>query len=244
MKRVILAAAGVAAILASYSASAESPGWRRAKNIADDVIYDGHDRTLYCGCIFTSHEDDNGSGDVSHTDCGYEEPDTHRARADRVEWEHIVPASLMPARQFDCWRMAGRENCERVDPRAQAMIFDLHNLAPSVGQVNALRSNDRYTELAGDTTDFGDCQAQDQSGAFEPPDCLKGDVARVWLYMSFRHGVEISDPERDMFERWSEDDPVSEWERDREQRIFDRTFVSNPWVHGVSPDDDGECSWE
>ena len=53
--------------------------------------------------------------------------------ADAIQWEHIVPASPMPARAFDCWALGGREKCEREDPRAQGMLFDLHNLAPLTG---------------------------------------------------------------------------------------------------------------
>ncbi len=231
--------------LLAVDALAESPGWRRAKNTADDVIYDGKDRTFYCGCVYTSNETTNGSGTVDHAVCGYEIPDTHSARAGRVEWEHIVPASLMPARQFDCWQLGSRDKCERDDPRAQGMLFDLHNLAPSVGQVNALRSNDRYEDgLPESAAIFGGCEAKDVKGGFEPPDCLKGDVARVWLYMSFRHGVVISEEEREMFEGWSEDDPVSPWESEREALIFDHTFVQNPFVHGVATDPDGMCPWE
>jgi len=114
---------------------AESPGWRRAKNAADDIIYAGKDRTLYCGCVYSSDGDNNGSGSVHHQACGYVPPQTHASRADRVEWEHIVPAALMPARQFDCWVFGNREQCEREDPRAQAMLFDLHNLAPALLRV-------------------------------------------------------------------------------------------------------------
>ncbi len=84
-------------LLVSSMVLAESPGWRRAKNTADDVIYSGKDRTFYCGCVYTSHGDNDGSGAVSHTACGYVPPTTHIARATRVEWEHVVPASLMPA---------------------------------------------------------------------------------------------------------------------------------------------------
>ncbi len=231
--------------LFAVDAFAESPGWRRAKNTADDIIYDGKDRTFYCGCVYTSNATNNGSGTVDHAVCGYEVPDTHSARAGRVEWEHIVPASLMPARQFDCWQLGNRDKCEREDPRAQGMLFDLHNLAPSVGQVNALRSNDRYEdELPESAAIFGECEAKDVKGGFEPSDCLKGDVARVWLFMSFRHGVVISEEEREMFEGWSEDDPVSPWESEREALIFDHTFVQNPFVHGVATDPDGMCPWE
>jgi len=45
-------------------AFAESPGWRRTKNAADDIIYAGKDRTLYCGCVYTSDGDNDGSGSV------------------------------------------------------------------------------------------------------------------------------------------------------------------------------------
>ncbi len=235
------------AILAQLTthALADSPGWRRAKNTADDVIYAGKDRTLYCGCVYTSDGDNDGSGSVDHEVCGYQAPTKHANRAARVEWEHIVPASLMPARQFDCWVLGNREKCEREDPRAQAMLFDLHNLAPSVGQVNALRLNDRYVEdLPDNTSDFGNCPIEDKKGAFEPPDCLKGDVARIWLYMSFRHGVVIPPDERAMFERWSGADPVSPWESQREKRIFDHMFVQNPFVHDKETNAAGACPWE
>jgi len=107
-----------------------------------------------------------------------------------------------------------------------------------------VRSNDGYTEIPGDPSEFGSCQIQDGRGEFEPPDYLKGDLARVWLYMSLRHGVTIIPDERDRFEQWSADDPVSRWESQREKRIFDYTFIQNPFVHGVTPDSAGACPWE
>lgn len=228
----------------TVAAFAESPGWRRAKNVADDVIYQGKDKTFYCGCVYTSDGDNDGSGAVKHEACGYVPPITYASRSKRVDWEHIVPASLMPARQLDCWVSGSREKCEREDPRAQGMLFDLHNLAPSIGQVNRLRRNDRYSELPNQQQNFGSCPAKDINGKFEPPDCLKGDVARVWFYMSVRHGVVIHTAERAMFERWSENDPVSPWESKRESRVFNHTFVHNPFVHGVTPIPAGACSWE
>ncbi len=183
----------VAMAILSTTASTSS-GWKRTKNIADDVIYEGRSTTFYCGCAYLSHGDSDGSGDVTNTDvCGYVGPSKHQSRASRIEWEHIVPASLMPARDLPCWNgeRGSRARCETLDPRAQAMLFDLHNLAPAIGQVNALRLNDRYADLSGDTSGFGSCVIEDQSGLFEPPDCKKGDVARVWLYMSLMYSVDI-----------------------------------------------------
>ena len=108
--RLAIATILTAFVVSLASASlAESPGWKRAKNTADDIIYAGKNRTFYCGCVYTSHGDTDGSGDVDHQVCGYQGPSSYSSRAGRVEWEHVVPASLMPARQFDCWAMGGRE---------------------------------------------------------------------------------------------------------------------------------------
>lgn len=177
MRRTLIA---LAAFLVSVTTFAD--GWKRTKDIADDIIYEGRSATFYCGCDYQSHSDSDGSGDITDTTaCGYVGPSSQSHRVGRVDWEHIVPASLMPARRFPCWADGGRDRCEKSDPRAQAMIFDLHNLAPSIGKVNALRSNDRYFDLPDSASDFGGCPIEDARGAFEPADCKKGDVARVWL---------------------------------------------------------------
>jgi len=237
----------IAGLFCILPVAALAGGWEKTKNIADDVIYAGIDRTFYCGCRYQSDGDSDGSGKITDTAvCGYVAPPTHANRAGRVEWEHIVPASLMPARQFECWAGQGgsRQRCQDTDPRAQGMIFDLHNLAPSIGQVNALRGNDRYADLPDETSDFGGCLIEDSSNRFEPPDCHKGDVARVWFYMQLRHGVEIPSTELAMFVQWAAQDPVSPWESKREKRIANYSRVINPFVHGIAPDRAGACPWE
>ena len=239
------AALAILAVLVSGPSYAD--GWARTKNIADDIIYDGRNTTFYCGCEYTSDEDSDGSGDITDTsECAYDGPAAHSHVAGESEWEHIVPASLMPARDFECWTMpgGGRGHCEDTDPRAQAMIFDLHNLVPSIGQVNRLRSNKRYGRLPHDTSDFGGCPIENGDDLFEPPDCRKGDVARIWLYMRLRHAVEIPDGELAMFQEWAAMDPVSPWESDREDRIADYSRVINPFVHGIEGDPSGACPWE
>tara|TARA_E500000318_G_scaffold111652_2_gene131076 strand:- start:472 stop:1167 length:696 start_codon:yes stop_codon:yes gene_type:complete len=219
---------GAVTLLLGVPANAES--WRDIKNIADDAIYYDHRVTFYCGCPYISDDDSDGSGDPVLSSCGYDGPDTHSSRATRIEWEHVVPASLMPARQFECWLEGGRDNCERNDPRAQAMIFDLHNLVPSIGQVNALRLNDRYGELEGEKRNFGTCAIEDSKGMFEPRDSERGDVARIWLYMTDKYGVELEPQEREMFLRWHKADPPSQWEIERDRRIYAIQGASNPWL--------------
>jgi len=122
----------------------------------------------------------------------------------RIEWEHIVPASLMPARQMACWTnpeqfstcvtssgkvQSGRSCCEEI-PVAQKMLFDLHNLAPAIGQLNQYRLNDRYgmvSDTAPELEPWPGCDTQHLHASsladhrFEPANCVKGDVARIWF---------------------------------------------------------------
>ena len=149
--------------------------WDEAKNIADDIIYRGVNATFYCGCTYRSKGNDRGSGSIiKDGKCEYDGSEhSYRNRAEILEWEHIVPAAPTPARQFPCW--AGedgrRKRCEKNDPEAREILYDLHNLAPSIGQVNALRSSDRYQDLPDETSNFGACRIEDENSAFEPPDC-------------------------------------------------------------------------
>lgn len=77
---------------------------------------------------------------------------------------------------------------------------------------------------------FGSCQVEDVKGTFEPSDVQKGDVARVWLYMQWKHGVAISEYEMEMFIEWDRQDPVSDWELERNERIKAIQGNGNPWV--------------
>ena len=213
------------------SATAQTfTSWSAAKNAADDQVYYDHRQTLYCGCPYESHADNDGSGDIALDQCNYASPAKHSHRAGRVEWEHIVPVSLMPVRQFECWKQGGREECEKNDPSAQRMIFDLHNIAPSIGQVNAFRSNDRYGIIDNENRDFGGCEIEDENGLFEPADDTRGDVARVWLYMVKQHHVLVTEDEWQMFLHWHFDDPVSSWEKTRNTRIREIQGNGNPYV--------------
>jgi len=157
-------------------------------------------------------------------------PPSHQHRVSRIEWEHVVPASLMPARNFQCWENGSRSDCERDSAEARNMIFDLHNLVPSIGQVNALRGNKRYGKNEVEERDFGACTVEIEPDMFEPADEQRGDVAGVWLYMNWKHGVVIPEDELRMFIRWNRDDPVSAWEILRDDRIRAIQGDGNPWV--------------
>jgi len=210
--------------------------WGTAKKWSKNIIYKDKERTFYCGCQYSA--DSNRDG-IDLNTCDYDMNGTtsYLARADDLEQEHIVPASLMPARQFACWNegipnkcaKGGRGCCERHDLNARAMIFDLHNLVPSVGQVNALGSDRRYGVIEGEYLKLS-CDFEWEGDIAEPPADKRGDVARIWLYMHQQHGVVLENGELAMFMEWSLSDPPRDWEFERDDRIKAIQGNGNPFV--------------
>ncbi len=266
-KRLLAEALTLVALLVAQTALAQTveSSWSATKNSAADNVYHDNLHTLYCGCPYTSDNDSDGSGDVDMTDCAMEPLGRYKKNASVIEWEHVVPVSLMPAEHFSCWQnpeqfdgclsgsgtIGGRKCCEKVSRAARRMIFDRHNIAPSIGQVNQYRRDDRY----GEVPDHGpqvekwpgcDVKHLRVSGqhSFEPADCTKGDVARVWFYMHDEHGVVIPDEEWNMFVAWDAADPISEWEIERDARVAELQGNHNPYVEGAEADPSGACGWE
>lgn len=193
-------------------------------------LYHDHRTTLYCGCPYDADRR------VSHEACGYT-PKSDSARSHRIEWEHMVPASHFGSFR-SCW-ITGHPNCSEhgrgcceksgIDPDFFVMVSDMHNLAPAIGEVNARRSNHPYGETP-ETDDYGACDFDLVDDVAEPADNVRGDVARAWLYMSRTYGMPLSNAEKELFERWHEDDPPDDWERTRDARIRAIQGNSNPFV--------------
>jgi deoxyribonuclease-1 len=206
-----------------------SSSWTKTKQTARDKVYFDHSVTKYCSCPYESK---GTSGGVVDTEaCGYEGSQAKYKNAINVlDWEHVVPASLTPARQMDCWVNGNRSQCERTSQDAKNIIFDLHNLVPAVGQANRIRSDSRYGIIQGEERKLGSCDFEWTKELVEPSDAIRGDLARVWLYMNYEHSVVISKDELLMFLKWSRIDPPSEWEFIRNTRIKEIQGNSNVFV--------------
>jgi deoxyribonuclease I len=199
-----------------------------SRNALYTQIY--HDRrlTFYCGCSY------DGNRQIDLTSCGMEVL-AGRPRAQRVEAEHIYPAS-----QFGnfraCWRnpgdfpdcvrgggriLPGRECCQRVDPVFTAAHNDLMNLKPVVGEVNARRSNYNWGVIPGDPHEFGGCIFEVDSGTrrAEPDPAVRGDIARIMFYMADTYGFNLSRQDQQLYTAWSRMDPPDDWEIERNRRI-------------------------
>uniref|UniRef100_UPI0030DC1E15 endonuclease n=1 Tax=uncultured Marinobacter sp. TaxID=187379 RepID=UPI0030DC1E15 len=78
--------------------------------LKEQVYYDQNQSaqgTLYCGCQWQWTGASGGRADLAGCDYGVRR---QQARAERIEWEHIVPAWVM-GHQRQCWQNGGREHC-------------------------------------------------------------------------------------------------------------------------------------
>ena len=206
--------------------------FRKAKRILAE-LYADHRQTFYCDCGFDADKR------VDYEGCAYT-PKRANVRASRVEWEHIVPAEAF-GRSFVEWR-EGHPECERkgrafkgrrcaraTSPLFRQMEADLHNLVPAIGELNGLRSNYRMAAIPGEERNFGSCDVEIEDRSIEPPDEVKGDVARIYFYMDQaypKRGI-VSRSMRRLLESWARMDPVDAWECERARRLAS-VSVPNP----------------
>ncbi len=213
----------------------------------------GQRTDLYCGCSFLVEPGHGMRVDLAG--CGYVVA-KDRARAERIEWEHAVPASAF-GHTFAEWREGspkcvdghgkkfhGRK-CARLASAEFARIeADLHNLFPVVGEVNGLRSDFPMGVLdagrtprdaahdAASSFHFGACQSAIEHGVFLPRREVRGDLARAYKYMnrSYPERHLIDDAHRVVFDAWDTGDPPDAWERERNVRIAAKQGNANGFI--------------
>ncbi|PAU58643.1 endonuclease [Pseudomonas indica] len=220
----------LAAVLA-LPALADAPrSFSEAKRIGW-TLYEKQSTEFYCGCKYRGERVDLAS-------CGYV-PRKNPKRARRVEWEHIVPAWVI-GHQRRCWQHGGRSNCAKNDEAYRRAEADLHNLVPSIGEVNGDRSNFSFAWLPQRHGQYGACQTVVDFDARKvmPRTAIRGMIARTYFYMSERYGLRLSKQDRQLFTVWSKQYPVETWERQRNQRVGCVMGWGNPYV---GPLDKSRC---
>lgn len=110
---------------------------------------------------------------------------------------------------------------------------DLHHVRPDDVTTNAKRGNLKFgnadggSEVKGSTLVSGALGGYSKGGYFEPLDNVKGDVARICLYVYARYGGELSKCSNitnvfesvDVLLEWCESDPVDTWEMGRNEVV-------------------------
>ncbi|MDD3630244.1 MAG: endonuclease [Bacteroidales bacterium] len=154
----------------------------------------------------------------------------YSAEGDCYNREHTVPASWFND--------------------ASPMYTDLFHVLPTDGYVNNRRSNYPYGKVgnvswtSSNGSKLGSSTTNGYSGTvFEPIDSFKGDVARIYFYMSTRYMDKIANWEgesfqnsdlspwaKNLFLQWHQLDPVSSKERKRNDSVYVIQHNRNPFV--------------
>ncbi|WP_399931976.1 endonuclease I family protein [Streptomyces kanamyceticus] len=132
---------------------------------------------------------------------------------------------------------------------------DIHHLRPEDVTVNSIRGNKDFDNGGGAVA--GAPGNLTDGDSFEPRDAVKGDVARMILYMAVRYDGEDGFPDLEpndrvdngsapaigrlaVLKQWSDEDPPDAFEKNRNQVIFDKfqhnrnPFIDHPeWVEEV-----------
>ena len=188
-------------------------------------LYKDNPVTLYCGCSYKGKKPNLSS-------CGYI-PKKNKKRANRIEWEHVVPAHAF-GQSFPEWRVGhtrcitkkgkkykGRRCAEKVNQQYKRMQADMYNLYPAIGEVNGRRSNYSMAIIEGEKREFGRCDVEIKNKKIEPRESIRGEIARTYMYMDSVYpdrGI-ISKKNRKLLDAWNQSDPVDEWECVRAKRI-------------------------
>lgn len=229
-------------LFTALPATARIDNFSEAKRVLP-LIHASNPVTLYCGCRYSGKYIDLKS-------CGYV-PHKDSNRAQRLEWEHVVPAHAF-GQSFVEWREGSPEcmsrkkkkmikgrKCAQKNKQFAQMEGDLYNLYPEVGELNGLRSNFSMAAFSksekAQGISFGACSAVVHDRKFEPMDRAKGIVARVYMYMEKTYpgrGI-ISTKNAKLFGAWNKMYPVTAGECERAKKIKLITSRSNPILESV-----------
>lgn len=231
----VLAGAILAPALVLAAGNTTNDSFARAKKMLSQV-YEDHRVTLYCGAQY------DAQGNVTLPE-GIVIP---IKRANRVEWEHVVPAENF-GRAFDEWRegspecvdnrgkaFKGRKCAEKVNAEYRHMQADMYNLYPAIGAVNAMRSNFNFQMLPGEESSFGSCEMKIADRKAEPPARARGQIARTYFYMQDAYPrYKMSRQQEQLMGAWDKMYPVDQWECTRAKRIEalqgnENRFVKEP----------------
>lgn len=238
-----------AQIPSNYYNGTEGLTGQALKNKLSDIITAGHLDKGYNWAVFTNSDRDKYyEKDNSLMDIYSENPDG----ADPYNFS-------IPGDQCGTYKVEGDcYNREHTIPKyyfndQKPMYDDYHHLMPTDGKVNGMRNNYYYGEVKNATytskngSKLGSSAVEGYSGTvFEPINEFKGDIARIYFYFVTRYQSKIpgfkdymwttsnyknlKEPFLSMLIKWHEQDPVSQYEIDRNNAVYDYQGNRNPFV--------------
>jgi len=210
-----------------FTAKGQTYSFGKSKRLLATKVYNKHQKAFYSDCDYKIKE--KKLIPLPKT-CGFHYR-KNKNRSERIEWEHIVPAWHF-GHQLRCWQNGGRMTCRSTNAKFKQMEADMHNLVPAIGEINGDRSNFRYGMIEGEKRVYGKVNMEIlfSNKKAEPRESVFGDIARVYFYMRDRYGLRISKKQEKMLIAWNNIDPVSSWEKKKNQIVKELQGDENLYV--------------
>lgn len=156
-----------------------------------------------------------------------------------MQWMQVVPDTFY-GRNMACMNekvcvstftgqpYKGKLCCRISNAEYRKMEAELFNLIPVVSAIAKKHEGKPFGEVKKPKQLVGKVKIDDNY--IEPPDDVKGDIARVYLYMDKRYDLQLTPQERALFERWHALDAVDAKECSIAKIIKKVQNVSNPWI--------------
>ena len=100
--------------------------------------------------------------------------------------------------------------CRRINEKYRQIESELFNLIPVTSEFAKIYQGKIFGEVKKVKWLIGNVKIDDKY--IEPPEQIKGDIARVYLYMDERYGLQISLEQKELFRRWHRLDAVDKRE--------------------------------
>lgn len=210
--------------------------FKSSKQSLEENVYPFKGETFYCKCKYSKKS-------IKPKGCNLK-VNKFLNRKYRLEWEHVVPAHAF-GHSFKEWRQPEKyckreKSHKKISPRKCAkrnklykeMESNIYNLVPTVGSINAIRSNYSFAELGENALTLCSNGFKILKNKVMPPNNIKGDIARIYMYMSQKYpgrGI-ISKKNKKLFQAWNKLDPVSISECELSQKKSLVQGEHNPFV--------------
>ena len=131
-----------------------------------------------------------------------------------VSVTHIYPTNLI-ADELGC---GSERSCLRSDAHYQKILTDMHNMV-AINAFYLFKLKDSVFGQLEDSNESNECGVKKRHNIVEPPDSVKGDVARIHFYMHHQYKMPL-DSKYNFLKTWHKMDPPG-------------NFFLARWIHFV-----------
>lgn len=135
---------------------------------------------------------------------------------------------------LDHLQCRNRTECYAKNPEFRVMEADMHNLYPAWSDLIVYRNGRIFGNVPGKESRFDQCEFEWDAKLVEPRDLSKGNVARSVLYMHWQYKLTLSPYMTGLMKTWNREDPPSEQEKVRNDRIEKLQGRRNPFIDNPS----------